>query len=69
VEIIKPFVWIELKIFPTCRFRLIIIHFLSAEKGNNLVNMKARVMKLAQIMYFALISKCVNLEAIGTGRT
>jgi hypothetical protein len=69
VKIIKPLVQIEHKMFPTCRFRLTINHFLSAEKGHNLVQIEAIVMLLAQIIYFVRISKCVNYEAIGTGRT
>jgi hypothetical protein len=67
--IIKQLVQIEYKIFPTCRFRLTIIHFLCAEKGYNLVQMEVIVMSLAQIIYFVWLSKCVNYESIGTGRT
>jgi hypothetical protein len=44
VGIIKPLIQLEHKMFPTCRFRLTIIRFLSAEKGHNLVQMEAIVM-------------------------
>jgi hypothetical protein len=48
-------------VFPTCQFRLTIIHFLISEKGNNLVNMEVIVAPTRRWFFF---KQCLEQKSL-----